>query len=221
MENVKAVIFDFDNTLGDRYEYCYQTYRYFLKTFVPQVDENSLLFESMVQDLVLYDEYGNVANKRQILDAFEHRYGIRIEIDNFGKWWVEHQYLFTVLFPDTMDTVIRLKKKYKLGCLTNGAHIAQWGKLEKAGLLPYMDAVIVSQDAGVSKPDPRIFQMMADKLGLKCEECVYVGDTFSADIVGAFNSGMIPIWIWPSNQARPCEYPVTRINKISDLLEIL
>lgn len=223
MDNIKAVIFDFDNTLGDRFEYCYQTYRYFVKTFLPEIDENSILFESMLQDLVLYDEYGNVGNKDQILRTFEQKYGVRINMSGkeFARWWIEHQYLFTVLFPDAMDTVLKLKEKYKIGILTNGAHLAQWGKIEKSGLLPYMDAVLVSEDAGFTKPDIRIFQMMADKLGLKCEECVYVGDTFSLDIMGAYNSGMKPVWIWPSERAKPSDFEVTRIRKIYDLLEIL
>ena len=223
MDNIKAVIFDFDNTLGDRFEYCYQTYRCFVKTFLPEIDENSILFESMLQDLVLYDEYGNVGNKDQILRTFEQKYGVRINMSGkeFARWWIEHQYLFTVLFPDAMDTVLKLKEKYKIGILTNGAHLAQWGKIEKSGLLPYMDAVLVSEDAGFTKPDIRIFQMMADKLGLKCEECVYVGDTFSLDIMGAYNSGMKPVWIWPSERATPSDFEVTRILNISDLLEIL
>ncbi|MBR2746428.1 MAG: HAD family hydrolase [Erysipelotrichaceae bacterium] len=223
MDNIKAVIFDFDNTLGDRFEYCYQTYRCFVKTFLPEIDENSILFESMLQDLVLYDEYGNVGNKDQILRTFEQKYGVRINMSGkeFARWWIEHQYLFTVLFPDAMDTVLKLKEKYKIGILTNGAHLAQWGKIEKSGLLPYMDAVLVSEDAGFTKPDIRIFQMMADKLGLKCEECVYVGDTFSLDIMGAYNSGMKPVWIWPSERAKPSDFEVTRIRNISDLLEIL
>jgi len=223
MDKIKAVIFDFDNTLGDRFEYCYQTYRCFVKTFLPEIDENSILFESMLQDLVLYDEYGNVGNKDQILRTFEQKYDVRINMSGkeFARWWIEHQYLFTVLFPDAMDTVLKLKEKYKIGILTNGAHLAQWGKIEKSGLLPYMDAVLVSEDAGFTKPDIHIFQMMADKLGLKCEECVYVGDTFSLDIMGAYNSGMKPVWIWPSERAKPSDFDVARIRNVSDLLEIL
>ena len=223
MDNIKAVIFDFDNTLGDRFEYCYQTYRCFVKTFLPEIDENSILFESMLQDLVLYDEYGNVGNKDQILRTFEQKYDVRINMSGkeFARWWIEHQYLFTVLFPDAMDTVLKLKEKYKIGILTNGAHLAQWGKIERSGLMPYVDAILVSEDAGVRKPDVRIFEMMADKLGLKCEECVYVGDTFSLDIMGAYNSGMKPVWIWPSERAKPSDFEVARIRNVSDLLEIL
>lgn len=223
MDNIKAVIFDFDNTLGDRFEYCYQTYRCFVKTFLPEIDENSILFESMLQDLVLYDEYGNVGNKDQILRTFEQKYDVRINMSGkeFARWWIEHQYLFTVLFPDAMDTVLKLKEKYKIGILTNGAHLAQWGKIERSGLMPYVDAIVVSEDAGVRKPDVRIFEMMADKLGLKCEECVYVGDTFSLDIMGAYNSGMKPVWIWPSERAKPSDFDVARIRNVSDLLEIL
>ncbi|MBR2545222.1 MAG: HAD family hydrolase, partial [Erysipelotrichaceae bacterium] len=180
-------------------------------------------FESMLQDLVLYDEYGNVGNKDQILRTFEQKYDVRINMSGkeFARWWIEHQYLFTVLFPDAMDTVLKLKEKYKIGILTNGAHLAQWGKIERSGLMPYVDAIVVSEDAGVRKPDVRIFEMMADKLGLKCEECVYVGDTFSLDIMGAYNSGMKPVWIWPSERAKPSDFDVARIRNVSDLLEIL
>ena len=223
MENIKAVIFDFDNTLGDRFEYCYQTYRCFLKTFLPEIDDSSLLFESMLQDLVLFDEYGNVGDKDQILKAFEKTYDVKIDMNGreFARWWIEHQYLFTVLFPETLDTVIKLREKYKIGILTNGAHLAQWGKIEKSGLMPYVDAIVVSEDAGVRKPDARIFEIMAQKLNLDCHECIYVGDTFSLDIVGAYNAGMKPVWIWPSERAKPSDFEVTRISRLSDLLEIL
>ena len=150
-------------------------------------------------------------------------YDVKIDMNGreFARWWIEHQYLFTVLFPETLDTVIKLREKYKIGILTNGAHLAQWGKIEKSGLMPYVDAIVVSEDAGVRKPDAHIFEIMAQKLNLDCHECIYVGDTFSLDIVGAYNAGMKPVWIWPSERAKPSDFEVTRISKLSDLLEIL
>ena len=221
MDKIKAVIFDFDNTLGDRFRYSYDTYRHLLTTYLSDIDENSILFEAMLQDLVIYDQYGTVSDKNYILEQFERKYKRHIPIDNFGKWWVDNQYKFTVLFPDTAETVKALSKKYKLGVITNGYHDAQWGKLNKSGLLEYFDHCIVSGDVGIHKPDPRIFTMMAEKLELDPSECVYVGDIFSSDVLGASQAGMVPIWIWPSETSKPSDYKVIRISKLSDLLGIL
>ena len=221
MDKIKAVIFDFDNTLGDRFQYCYLTYRHFVKTFLPEIDEKGILFECMVQDLVNYDEFGTVEEKDYVIESFERKYKVSLHIENFTRWWVENQFKFTVLYPDTVETVKKLKEKFKIGVLTNGYHIAQWGKLEKSGLMPYIDEIVVSEDAGVTKPDVRIFQMMADRLHLDVSECMYVGDTFSADILGAYNSGMLPVWIWPDETTKPSQFPVLRIRKLSDLLEML
>ncbi len=81
---------------------------------------------------------------------------------------------------------------------------------------------MICEECGVSKPDKGIFEIACQKMGVKAEECIYVGDTFGNDILGAYNAGMIPIWLWPLGKERPmrCE-EITRIDKLSDLIEIL
>lgn len=56
-------------------------------------------------------------------------------------------------------------------------------------------------------------------MGLKANECVYVGDTFSNDIYGAIKAGMEAVWIWKRGD-RLCEYDVRRIGKLSDLKDL-
>jgi HAD superfamily hydrolase (TIGR01509 family) len=62
--------------------------------------------------------------------------------------------------------------------------------LAAAGLRDYFDVVVDSAVVGVEKPDPRIFQAALDRLGVKPDEAIYVGDLYAIDVVGARAAGM-------------------------------
>ena len=63
-------------------------------------------------------------------------------------------------------------------------------QLEACGITPYLEAVFDSHIVGVEKPDPGIFLHAIDALGLSAAECIYVGDFYSADVVGANRAGI-------------------------------
>lgn len=63
-------------------------------------------------------------------------------------------------------------------------------QLETCEITPYLDAVFDSQVVGVEKPDPGIFLHAIEALGLSAAECIYVGDFYSADVVGANRAGI-------------------------------
>ena len=54
--------------------------------------------------------------------------------------------------------------------------------------------MITSEEAGIEKPNRRMFDMIATKLGVKNDEVIYVGDSYKKDIMGAKNAGMTPVW---------------------------
>ena len=62
--------------------------------------------------------------------------------------------------------------------------------LEETGLSPYLDPIVVSSEVGVEKPDPRIFRQALELSGDSPEECLYVGDNYYDDGVGAAQVGM-------------------------------
>jgi putative hydrolase of the HAD superfamily len=72
---------------------------------------------------------------------------------------------------------------------------------------------------GVEKPDSRIFELALQKLGLPAERCVYVGDNYDRDVVGARRAGLVPILIDPFEVV--AEQDVARIKALSDLAAIL
>ncbi len=217
--NIKAIIFDFDDTLGNREIYAYETYYRLLKETIDISDAIEL--EAIMQDLMIWDEQGNIV-KSHITDMLKNKYDFSLPMHNFSSWWNDEQWKASVPFSDTKQTLAELKKKYILGIITNGDSVAQRNKIQQAGLSSFFSAdhIIVSGDYGYAKPDIRIFKQAAKALCLETSACCYVGDIFSNDVLGAYRSGMVPIWIW-THGARMCKADITKIEKISDLLKIL
>ncbi len=217
--NIKAIFFDFDDTLGFREEYAYDTFYTLFQSYLKINDEVEL--ESILQDCMIWEEQGNIY-KNHIIEMLKQKYDIELPFDDFEKWWNEEQWKAVVPFPDTIQTLEVLKEKYLLAIITNGDSIAQRKKIEQAGIMKYFDEshIFVSGDYPYRKPDTRIFENAMKQLNVKPEESIYVGDIFSNDVIGAYRAHMNPIWIWTHGD-RKCHADITRIKKISDLLRIL
>ena len=88
----------------------------------------------------------------------------------------------------------RLKGNARLGVVSNfyGNLDVQ---LEEAGLAPFLDAVVESAQVGLEKPDPAIYRLAAERLGLPPSEIVMVGDNFERDVRAAKQTGMRTIWL--------------------------
>ena len=83
------------------------------------------------------------------------------------------------------------------------------------------DEILVSGDIGIHKPDKEVFEYLANKLDVKCEQCLMVGDVFSTDILGAIKANMIPVWIIQDEERPSYYYKGYRIRHLDELFEIL
>lgn len=90
-----------------------------------------------------------------------------------------------------------------IGIVTNNLLDEQVEKLRSCGLDRYVDVLVASEDAGVSKPDPAIFRIALDRLGCAADEAVMVGDSWQADILGAQAAGVPAVWFNPAGLPRP------------------
>ena len=85
---------------------------------------------------------------------------------------------------------------YRLGVVSNSD-----GRVEEAltaaGIRDRFEMVIDSQCVGVEKPDPRIFELALERLGLSPDEALYVGDIYEVDVVGARRAAMDVILVDP------------------------
>jgi putative hydrolase of the HAD superfamily len=92
--------------------------------------------------------------------------------------------------PDALETLAELRRRgHLLGlisvCSQDVPHV--WDKTPFAGAL---DEVVFSCDVGVSKPDPRIYEIACERLGVAPADCVFVGDGANDELPGAERAGM-------------------------------
>ncbi len=78
----------------------------------------------------------------------------------------------------------------QVGMATNMTAYIQYRKVERLGIGPLLDWIVTSEEVGVEKPDPRIFQVCVEKSGVSSGECLFVGDNLRGDIEGAMRAGM-------------------------------
>jgi len=88
-----------------------------------------------------------------------------------------------------------LHTKYKLAVVSNATSNLCRRILKENGLDKFFQVIVISRDLGIRKPDPRIFRYTLEKLQVKPDEAVHMGDSVEEDIIGAKRTGMRAIWI--------------------------
>jgi putative hydrolase of the HAD superfamily len=121
------------------------------------------------------------------------------------------------LFDDALPGLKWLAQRYPIVGLSNGT-----ADVHKIGIGEFFVASINAQDVGVGKPDPRIFEAAAQRLGLQPQHILHVGDDANLDVIGALNAGMQTAWInradhlW--SQPQEPHATVTSMLELCDLL---
>lgn len=216
---IKAVLFDFDETLQDRTEAFEHYMDSFLGTYCKGISEAEI--EKRKEDMRVTGKGGYV-NRVEWCTLLCEMWGWNDAPPaeelayHYDKTFGDHN----VIFPNSEKLLKELKARgYIVGVITNGPSMLQNHKMDTSGLRPYCDIVVVSGDVGVHKPDPELFKIVADRLKLLPEECVYVGDHPINDIKGALDAGMSAIRMnfgWFKDQDLRPDVPV-----IDDIIDVL
>ena len=103
----------------------------------------------------------------------------------------------TKLVKGTMELLEYLKPNYNMHILSNGFREVQYKKIENSGLKSYFDKIILSDDIGINKPHPDFFTHALRNTNSLREETLMIGDSWDADILGAFNSKIHQLWYNP------------------------
>ena len=102
------------------------------------------------------------------------------------EWAVAIRYI-----PGVQELVAALSSQYRLGIVTNTHHAPLIHKhLHAMGIAPYMQVVITSVEYGKPKPHAGIFEVALDQLGCRAASTLFVGDSYTADYLGAKGAGM-------------------------------
>jgi len=188
---IKAVIFDFDNTLMD-----------FMKMKRAAV-------EAAVDDMI---DAGLPVKKAEMIDKIYKIYwneGIedqfifdKVLTKEFGK--IDYKILASgiigyrrakeaalTLYPHVHLTLTGLARMgLKMAVVSDAPRLPVWLRICGLGLQHYFDAVVTSDDSGVKKPHVKPFQMALSKLAVQPQEAIMIGDWAERDVVGAKAAGM-------------------------------
>ena len=106
------------------------------------------------------------------------------------------------LFEQALSLLQNLHARCRVAIVTNGITQVQKRRLQLSGLSPYVDALVVSQEEGVSKPDPRIVERALERLGCADRaQAAIVGDSLTSDMAAARNARVDGIWYKPQGTA--------------------
>jgi 2-haloacid dehalogenase len=101
------------------------------------------------------------------------------------------------LLPHAREVLEWLAPRAPLCLVTNGLSPVQRGRLAKAGVTGLFRVLLISEEIGISKPDPAFFHRAAAELGLQPPELLCVGDNPSTDVRGALCAGIDACWFSP------------------------
>ena len=125
----------------------------------------------------------------------------------------------TNLFPGAEEVLRILHKNYHLHIISNGFKLTTITKMELCNLNPFFKNVIISEDVGVNKPDPIIFEYALDKAKATKSQSIMIGDSIEADINGALNFGLDAIFFNATEKEKPA-HVTHQVKNLTELLEV-
>lgn len=99
-------------------------------------------------------------------------------------------------FDGALEALARVRERVpSLGLITNGAALAQRAKIERFDLARFFDVIVVEGEAGVGKPDRRVFDQALATLRANPQRALMAGDNYQCDVLGALGAGLHAVWI--------------------------
>jgi len=146
-----------------------------------------------------------------------------IEADSFGASYVEWLSRASFLLDGAEEICGYLASKYRLAIITNGIKDVQAPRIESSAIRKYLDAIIISEEVGWSKPSPEIFDKACAALGFhEKAKMIIIGDSLSSDIQGGINFGIDTCWANFSSSKNDTEIvPTYEIKELAKLRKML
>lgn len=123
----------------------------------------------------------------------------------------------SILLPHAEAVVREIAAKLPVVIVTNGATRTQRGRMAMSPIRDLISGLVISQEAGVSKPRPELFHMALEPLGVRPRDALMIGDGVNSDIRGANNAGIDACWYNPEGKTLPegvhAEYVISDIRE--------
>ena len=216
----RCVLFDLDNTLTDRRQSITNFTRRFHDHFVKALGEIS--FEQLEEAVQQGDDLGYKPKLQMFEDlANELPWHEPPSVETIRDFWYAESPGNMQPRTGMFETLTALRdSSYRLGMITNGGTVVQNATIDAIGVRNYMEIIVISEAAGIRKPDAGIFQIALEQLEVDLDATWYVGDHPHSDMQGAVNAGIKGVWVrsgghpWPEDQP----LPTYQIEELPELL---
>ena len=123
--------------------------------------------------------------------------------------------------PDAAEVVRYLAAKYPLTIISNGFKEVQYYKFKHSGLAPYFTHTLISEEVGINKPQPGIFEIALQRNGITVNEALMIGDSYSSDIAGAKATGIDQLWVKGEGLPVTGETATYVVSKVTDVMKVI
>jgi 2-haloacid dehalogenase len=147
--------------------------------------------------------------------------GLAVDSSAFSQQYLANLAQAGQLIDGAEALIDQLSRDYHIAIITNGIAGVQRSRMAASPIQPYVEAFVISEELGVAKPDPAIFDAAFAQMGWPQKTAVLIiGDSLSSDMQGGLNYGIDTCWYNPAG--KPATLPVTyNIQKLEELLPIL
>jgi putative hydrolase of the HAD superfamily len=126
-----------------------------------------------------------------------------------------------VLYTGALQVLETIRERgLKMALITNGNAISQRRSVERFGLAPYFDCIVIEGEFGCGKPDERVFRHALAACGVEPADTWMVGDNLEADIATPRALGMHTVWIDEAGEGVPVGAPATPHRVIRQIAEL-
>lgn len=221
---IEHVFFDLDHTLWDFEKNSAKAFEYIFKKREVNLDLEAFLEVYIPINLKYWRLFRNEQvtkselRYKRLKEAFDIlNYNANDElIDILSEDYINNLSNYNYLFDGAVEILEYLQPKYKLHIITNGFETVQYKKMKNSNLIEFFETITTSECVGVKKPNPLIFEQALKVSNAKPENSIMVGDSLEADINGAKNVGMTPVFFNPDQN----EIDKTKIKIINSLTEL-
>ncbi len=200
--NIEFIYFDLDDTLLDHKKAeqfgLADVHRHFAE--FESISLEKLIDTYHLINKGLWEEYGRGEIDRHILHRrrFEETF-IELGIDpslyqEAGKVYMNYYRNHWEWIDGAEETYEKIASRYPVGIITNGFAETQWMKIEQFGFKETARQIVISEEVGVMKPHPKIFDHATELVGVSRNNILYVGDSFTSDVNGGIKAGWKVAW---------------------------
>ncbi len=226
LDSIKAITLDLDDTLWPIWPTIERAEKLLMAWLAEHAPSTAvLLSDPHVRREVRATTEAQWAHMAHDLNAMR-RESIRLALQRAGEAPALAEPAFDVFFAARMEVALFddarpalqwLAQRYPIVAVSNGT-----ANVHTIGIGEFFVASVNAQDVGVGKPDVRIFQAAAERLGLHAQHILHVGDDANLDVLGALNAGMQTAWVNRADHlwSQP-QHPHATVASMAELCDLL